>query len=106
MKKVIGWILIVCGIFSLPGFLTNLGHAHDGYEVIGMFIGQGLIYFLAYLCLRNKTSEPDSSVDNNITVRNDVKKVEQTKLFVKEFFNFLRLRACFIINVKSRGCIV
>lgn len=78
MKKVIGWILIVCGFFSLPGFLTNLGHAHDGYEVIGMFIGQGLIYFLAYLCLRNKTSEPDSSVDNNITVRNDVKKVESS----------------------------
>lgn len=78
MKKVIGWILIVCGIFSLPGFLTNLGHAHDGYEVIGMFIGQGLIYFLAYLCLRNKTSEPVSNVENNVTESNDVNKKDES----------------------------
>ena len=78
MKKVIGWILIVCGIFSLPGFLTNLGHAHDRYEVIGMFIGQGLIYFLAYLCLRNKTSEPVSNVENNVTESNDVNKKDES----------------------------
>ena len=81
MKKVIGWILIVCGIFSLPGFLSNLGHAHDGYEVIGRFIGQGLIYFLAYLCLRNKTSEPDSSLDNNITETNDAYKKDESSSF-------------------------
>lgn len=59
MKKVLGWILLVCGIFSLPGFLMKLGHANDGYEVVGMLIGQGLIYFLAYLCFRNKASEPE-----------------------------------------------
>ena len=81
MKKVIGWILIVCGIFSLPSFLTNLGHAHDGYEVVGMFIGQGLIYFFAYLCLRNKTSEPDSNSKINITESKDAYKKEEASSF-------------------------
>lgn len=65
MKKVVGWILVVCGILSLPGFLSKLPTAHDGYELVGMFIGQGLIYFLAYLCLRNKKSNSDA-IDNNV----------------------------------------
>lgn len=55
MRKVVGWILMACGILSLPGFLSKLPTAHDGYELIGMLIGQGLIYFFAYLCLRNKS---------------------------------------------------
>ena len=75
MKKVLGWILIVCGIFSLPGFLMKLGHANDGYEVVGMLIGQGLIYFLAYLCFRNKTSEPEPEPQNITTETPDISNV-------------------------------
>ena len=78
MKKVIGWILVVCGVFSLPGFLSKLGHAHYSYEVIGIFMGQGLIYFLAYLCLRNKTSEQETNSENNITENNDACKKDES----------------------------
>jgi hypothetical protein len=52
--KFIGWVLIICGIVSLPSFFKNLSNAHDGYELIGMLIGEGLIFFLAYLCFRSK----------------------------------------------------
>jgi len=52
--KFVGWVLIVCGVVSLPNFFRNLSNASDGYELVGMFIGEGLIFFLAYLCLRPK----------------------------------------------------
>lgn len=81
MKKVLGWILLVCGIFSLPGFLMKLGHANDGYEVVGMLIGQGLIFFLAYLCLRNKASEPESESQNITTETSDISKASEDSPF-------------------------
>lgn len=72
--KILGYILIFCGIFSIPGFLANLSNAHDGYEFIGMMIGQGLIYFFAYLCLRKpktkgneiRNSKNDSTSESNV----------------------------------------
>lgn len=82
MKKVLGWILVVCGVMSLPGFLMKLGHANDGYEVIGMLIGQGLIFFLAYLCLRNKTSEPESESQNITTETLDTSKTSEDSPFI------------------------
>ena len=57
MKKILGWVLVICGIISFPGFIANISKARYGYEVIGMIIGQGLIFLLAYLCLRSKKEE-------------------------------------------------
>lgn len=54
MKKVIGWIFLVCGIGSLPGLFSKLTNVQHAYDVIGMLIGQGLIFFLAYLCIKDK----------------------------------------------------
>lgn len=60
MKKILGWVLVICGIISFPGFIANISKARYGYEVIGMIIGQGLIFLLAYLCLRSKKEENNS----------------------------------------------
>lgn len=68
MKKNIGWILVFCGVFSLPKFFMNLSSARGLPEVTGMFIGQSLIYYLAYLCLRNKTNNPDLSPQESNSV--------------------------------------
>ena len=61
MKRIIGYILIICGVFSLPHFFLNLSNVHDSYEFIGMFLGQGLIFFLAYLCLQSKKQSPEDN---------------------------------------------
>lgn len=67
MKKVIGVFLLTCGILSLPSLLYKLTQARDIYEVIGMLIGQSLIFFLAYLCFKsNKKATKDiSKVEEN-----------------------------------------
>jgi hypothetical protein len=64
MKKVIGYVLLVCGILSFPVFLLDLSKAYHFHEVIGMFMGQGLIYYLAYLCLCKPKSDKLSK--NNV----------------------------------------
>lgn len=56
MKRFFGWFLIICGILSLPGLLPKLSRVHSGYEVIGILLGQGLIFLLAYYCLRKPSS--------------------------------------------------
>jgi len=64
MKKVIGWILVICGILSLPSLIQKLSTARHTYEVIGMLVGQGLIFFLAYLCFKNRKIESESKNQN------------------------------------------
>lgn len=91
MKKVIGYILIVCGVLSLPGFLSKISNAHDGYEVIGMLIGQGLIFFLAYLCLRGKKKESQQQANPSEPIeslKNDTLDIENSTETKNEKFGF------------------
>ena len=93
MKKILGWILAFCGVISLPNFLYMLATAHHGYEVIGMLIGQGLIYYLAYLCLRKKhetANESDSvqsqskvAFEENLQTSNNIKNNKDINAFVR-----------------------
>lgn len=93
MKKILGWILAFCGVISLPNFLYMLAIAHHGYQVIGMLIGQGLIYYLAYLCLRKKhetANESDSvqsqskvAFEENLQTSNNIKNDKDINAFVR-----------------------
>ena len=45
-------MLLVCGVLSLAGFIREL--PATTWQTAAFAVGQGLIYALAYLCLRRK----------------------------------------------------
>lgn len=55
MKKVLGIILIVVGLITLPQVFTSTS---DAIEAVGAFIGVSIVTFLpAFFLLRNKKEE-------------------------------------------------
>jgi hypothetical protein len=52
MKRFLGWFFLICGLLSLPLNILKLENANETYEISGILLGSGLIFYIAARCLR------------------------------------------------------